>query len=206
MIFMRRFMRIFFYLLYHPFAFLYDLVAATVSFGRWRDWVISILPFLHGSRILELGHGPGHLQRFLLDRGFSPFGLDESTQMGRLARRKLGLDARLTRGLAQSLPFPDDSFDTIVSTFPTDYIFEQSTLSGIRRCLSDGGRLIVLPVAWPKSRLLKWLYKVTGESPAELEENLKARIRKPFEHAGFHTEMHVLEVKSGILLVVIASK
>src|SRR5690349_17890774 len=143
MIFMRRFMRVFFYLLYHPFAFLYDLVAATVSFGRWKDWVMSILPFLHGTRILELGHGPGHLQHILVNRGLSSFGLDESPQMGRLAQRKLGSDSRLSRGLAQSLPFTDHSFDTIVSTFPTDYIFHQQTLSEVHRCLSGGGRLIV---------------------------------------------------------------
>jgi len=204
--FMRRFMRIFFYLLYHPLAFLYDLVAAAVSFGRWKDWVMSILPLVHGRRVLELGHGPGHLQRVLRDRGLSTFGLDESPQMGRLARRKLGTDVKLARGLAQAMPFPDRSFDTIVSTFPTDFIFEQSTLHGIRRCLSDGGRLIVLPVSWPKSRLLQWLYRVTGESPSALEDALKLRIRKPFEHAGFYTEIQVVDVKSGILLIVIASK
>ena len=57
----QRFMRFFFHLLYHPFAFTYDLVAATVSFGDWKNWVYSILPFINGTRILELGHGPGHL-------------------------------------------------------------------------------------------------------------------------------------------------
>src|SRR5689334_18669576 len=105
MIFMRRFMRIFFRLLYHPFAFTYDLVAAAVSFGRWKDWVMSILPFIKGSRILELGHGPGHLQRVLLDRGLVIVGLDESAQMGRIAKKLLGNSQKLTRGLAQHLPF-----------------------------------------------------------------------------------------------------
>jgi ubiquinone/menaquinone biosynthesis C-methylase UbiE len=206
MMLMRRFMRAFFYLLYHPFAFLYDLVAATVSFGRWKDWVMAILPFVHGTRILELGHGPGHLQRVLRDRGLVPFGLDESAQMGRLTKRRLGMDAKLTRGLAQSLPFPDRSFDTIVSTFPTDFIFDQQTLSGIKQCLSDGGRLLVLPAAWPTNRLLQWLYIVTGENPSELSQALQHRMRQPFVNAGFHTEIQIVEVKSGILLVVIASK
>src|SRR5687767_6312726 len=39
---MRRFMRVFFHLLYHPFAFTYDLVAAVVSFGQWKNWGRSI--------------------------------------------------------------------------------------------------------------------------------------------------------------------
>src|SRR5512143_2186632 len=85
----RRLMRAVFYLLYHPFAFTYDLVAATVSLGRWKAWVFSILPYVEGTRLLELGHGPGHLQRILRDRGLASVGLDESAPMGNLARKRL---------------------------------------------------------------------------------------------------------------------
>ena len=60
---MRPLLRFFFYLLYHSFAFAYDLVAASVSLGRWKDWVLSVVPFIEGNRVLEIGHGPGHLQR-----------------------------------------------------------------------------------------------------------------------------------------------
>lgn len=45
----RTFMRVFFHLLYHPFAFTYDLVAAVVSFGQWKNWGQSILPLLMDS-------------------------------------------------------------------------------------------------------------------------------------------------------------
>src|SRR5689334_21291852 len=68
--FMRALLHIFFYLLYHPFAAAYDLVASTVSLGRWKDWILSVIPFLEGNQILEIGHGPGHLQRVLLSWGF----------------------------------------------------------------------------------------------------------------------------------------
>ena len=40
---MKNFMRVFFHLLYHPFAFTYDLVAAVVSFGQWKNLKIVIL-------------------------------------------------------------------------------------------------------------------------------------------------------------------
>ncbi len=203
---MHRFMRLFFNLLYHPFAFTYDLVAAAVSFGRWKTWVMTVLPFIEGTHILELGHGPGHLQRILLNRKLLVVGLDESTQMGILAKRRLGITAKLTRGLAQTLPFASKSFDCAVATFPTDYIFDSRTLSEISRCLSDGGRLIVLPVAWPKSPLLRWLYKITGESPSKLGDTLASRIKKPFENAGFDTHTELVEVKSSSLLIVVAKK
>jgi ubiquinone/menaquinone biosynthesis C-methylase UbiE len=202
----RNLMQVFFRLLYHPFACTYDFVAAAVSFGRWNDWVRTVQPLIDGRRVLELGHGPGHLQRILLDRGLSVIGLDESAQMGRLAGRRLGSGSRLTRGLAQNLPFPKESFETIVATFPTEYIFDQRTLSEIRRCLSAAGRLVVLPAAWPKNALLRWLYKVTGENPSELSESLKSKLQQPFKDAGFATSARIIEVKSSQLLIVLAQK
>ncbi len=145
---MKTILRLFFRLLYHQFAFTYDLVAATVSFNRWKSWVMSVIQFIEGKRILEIGHGPGHLQRLLLSRNLFAIGIDESAQMGRLAKRNLMHQAsslsavsqnnslngsvytqfNLIRGIAQHLPFPNASFDTIVATFPTEYITDPHTL------------------------------------------------------------------------------
>ncbi len=203
---MKAFLRLFFKLLYHQFAFTYDLVAAAVSFNRWNDWVREVLPFLEGKRILELGHGPGHLQRLLRRDGWLTVGIDESAQMGRLAKRNSNHSARLVRGLAQQLPFPNESFDTIVSTFPSEYIFDLRALAEARRCLPPGGRLIVLPVAMPKSRFLDWLYKVTGERPIETVEVFQERARKPFDDAGFRTAIRIVELQSSQLIVILAEK
>lgn len=197
-------MQVFFRLLYHPFAFTYDLVAAAVSFGQWKDWTAEIIPFIEGRRILELGHGPGHLQRALRNLGFDSAALDESPQMGIIAARRLGGGHQLARGLAQNLPFANRSFDCVVSTFPTEYIFDPRTLSSVKRVLRDNGRLIVLPVAFPKSGFLKWLYKITGESPAALDEGMKDRFRQLFVNAGFESELKIIEVKSSRLLIVVA--
>ena len=199
-------MRVFFHLLYHPFAFAYDLVAATVSFGNWKDWTKAVLPFIKGNRILELGHGPGHLQRILLDLKLDSVAIDESAQMGILARRNIGSHHKLTRGLAQQLPFSNKAFDTIIATFPTEYIFHAQTLSEIGRCLSDGGRLVVLPAAWPKSSLLKWLYQITGESPAGGYESYRSKIQTPFTNAGLEIEVNMIEVQSSILMIITANK
>jgi ubiquinone/menaquinone biosynthesis C-methylase UbiE len=203
---MKAILRIFFKLLYHQFAIFYDLVAASVSFNRWKDWVKSVIPLIDGNRVLEIGHGPGHLHRLLLDHGLSAVGIDESTQMGYLAKRRAGSSARLTRGLAQHLPFPNDSFDTVISTFPADYIKDSRTLSEVKRCLSNGGRFIVLPVAWPKNPFLDWLFRVTGESPSEALELVKTKFREPFVQSGFKTEVQTLDVKSSMLLIIVATK
>jgi len=200
---MRQFMRFFYSLLYHPFAFTYDLVAWIVSFGRWNDWVRSIYPHLKGTCLLELGHGPGHLQRFLRDQGLTPVALDESTQMGRIAKRRLGSQHKLTRGLAQSLPFASGSFDTVVSTFPTEYIFDPHTLTEIKRVLINEGRLVILPATFPSNSFLKWLYKITGENPYTFNEALIERFSKPFTQAGFQTEVKVIDQYTNAALIVI---
>jgi ubiquinone/menaquinone biosynthesis C-methylase UbiE len=108
--------------------------------------------------------------------------------------------------LAQHLPFAGESFDTIVSTFPTEYIFDPRTLAEAKRCLSDGGRLVVLPVALPRNPFLEWLYKITGESPPEAVKVIQSRLVKPFRGMGFEVELHTLDLRSGRLLMVVAVK
>ena len=204
-----RFMRAFFALLYHPFAFTYDLVAAAVSFGRWKDWTNTVLPYIEGERVLELGFGPGHLQRILLSRGLFAVGLDESRQMAGLTKRRLlksgCTQINLSRGLAQQLPFSSESFNTIIATFPSEYIFDPRTLAEVRRCLLNGGRLVVLPVAWPKSPLLAGLYKITGESPSTIDPIIQ-RLKPIFENTGFDVRLERLEERSSLLLIIIATK
>lgn len=209
-----RILRLFFRLLYQPLARTYDLVAWTVSLGRWNDWVESVVPFIEGMRVLELGHGPGHLQRLLQSLNLLTVGLDESRQMGRLAKNRLSqhgyAQINLARGLAQSLPFPADAFDTIVATFPTEFFVDSRSLSEVRRTLTTGGRFIVLPLAWltgtgPLDRFAAWLFRVTGQVPSDLNEESTARLIRPFTEAGFQVKAEQLEVKSSRVLIVIAT-
>lgn len=207
---MKSVLRFFFKLLYHPFAFTYDLVAATVSLGRWNDWVLSVIPFINGTLILELGHGPGHLQRSLLSRNLLAVAIDESAPMTRLAKRNTNGHARLARALGQELPFADQSFDTIIATFPTEYIFEQVTLLEVKRCLSDGGRFIVLPVAMQigrgiLDRAMALLFRVTHQSPVDPLEIVKEKLQAPFVKAGFAVDIRELQAKSSLLLLIIAT-
>jgi ubiquinone/menaquinone biosynthesis C-methylase UbiE len=212
---LRRFMRLFFYLLYHPFAWSYDFVAWTVSLGRWKDWVKSVVPFIKGTRVLELGHGPGHLQRILLDMDLLAVGLDESRQMGHLAKSRLKYigytQSSIARGLAQSLPFPARNFDTLVSTFPSEYIFDTQTLSEAHRVLHNGGRFLVLPAAWITGqklmeRFAAGLFRVTGQVPTDPIDDISERLKGPFEEAGFWVKIERVEVKSSLVLIIIAEK
>lgn len=211
-------MSLFFRLLYHPFAWTYDLVAAGVSFGRWNSWVKTALPLLRGARVLELGFGPGHLQAYLHEAGFTPFGLDESPQMARQARRRLaslGRPARLARGLAQRLPFAGQAFDSVIATFPTQYIVDPQTLSEIHRVLKDptpnqaGAQLVVLMGVWITGqalphRLLRWVYQVTGETLPD--EARLSRLIEPFTQAGFQASIRFKELSYVRLMFILARK
>ena len=204
-------MRFVFKLLYHQFAYAYDFVAATVSVGRWKDWVASILPFIEGTRILELGSGPGHLQRLLLGRNLIAVAIDESAPMTRFAKRNTNQKANITRGLAQTLPFADSSFDSVVATFPAEYITDPQTLIEVKRCLSEGGRFVVLPVAMqmgrkPIERIMSLLFRITRQAPIDPVEEVKERLRKPFEESQFNVEINELQVQSSLLLVIVARK
>lgn len=207
-----RFMRLFFRLLYHPFAWGYDLVASTVSLGRWNQWVLAAADLLPGPRILELGFGPGHLQAHFHKAGKPLFGLDESWQMARQAQRRLAkanFQARLSRGLAQRMPFASASFNNVVSTFPSPYIVDSDTLSEVWRVLAPGGRLVVLMGAWitgssPSERFMRTVFQVTGQSP---EENVDiVEFLEPYQKAGFQASIRFVEKPGSRLMFILASK
>lgn len=188
------FLRIFFRLLYHSFAWSYDLVSAAVSLGRWNDWVRSVVGLLGDEPILELGHGPGHLQVAIGNRQMESYGIDASGQMGRQARRRINRNRgvpRLARATAEALPFPSGCFGTVVATFPSEYIFTQATLAETLRVLHPGGDLVVLFGAWPagdrlSDRLIAWLYRITGQLPPE-RQSLEKLVGH-FAKAGFEAK------------------
>lgn len=209
------FLRWFFYLLYNHLAWTYDLVAAMVSLGQWQKWVRCVLPYLNGERILELGHGPGHLQAALQETTVRQvYGLDLSRSMGEQAKRRLkrlSLPSRLVRGKAQQLPFTDNTFDQVVSTFPAEYIFQPQTLIEIYRVLVPGGYLVVLPVAWirPGNLVQRWLARLfifTGQSPRRENFEWQSQRIALFSDAGFLVRTTIVDLKTSEVFLVFAAK
>jgi ubiquinone/menaquinone biosynthesis C-methylase UbiE len=205
-------MRLFFRLLYHSFSWTYDWVASTVSVGRWNSWVIESAKLLAGKRVLELGFGPGHLQLHLAAAGWEVYGVDESRQMTHRAGRRLrkaNLPSRISRGIAQKLPFPDQSFDSVVATFPTLYIVDPDTLAEIKRVLKPGGRLVVLMASWLtgkslKERMMSALSRSTGQVPDEHQDI--ADFTAPYLEAGLQARLRFVNTPGSRLLFILAAK
>jgi len=213
---LQRFLRFFFHLLYHSLAWAYDLVAAVVSLGRWNRWTHTALDYLEGRRILEMGYGTGHLMATLLQQGYDAYGVDESRQMaiiaGRRLRRSLSKNAGLSlvRAVGAAIPFPPETFDTVVATFPAPYIGAPETLAEIQRVLRPGGRLVIVLAAYHTGRSLferaqAWVFRVTGESP-QFDPTLRARLLAPFEQTGLEPEIEWREEQKEQILLVFARK
>ena len=171
-----RLVRFGFRLLYNEFAFTYDMVSKVVSLGAWRCWQRATLKHLNPDGvILELAHGTGNLQIDLTNSNCRTIGYDLSPAMGYIARRKLmqhGLTPRLARGMAQALPFPNEYFSSVVSTFPSEFITAPETLAEVRRVLKPGGIFVIVPGAsftggGLAKTVLDWLYRITGQREIE---------------------------------------
>lgn len=97
-----------------------------------------------GPRLLDVGIGTGRGSLFLIDQGFKVTGLDSSRAMLDVARLEAGerpIDLR--QGDAAALPFPEKSFDSLLSLnvlihFPC----WQEVLENWTRVVRPGGRLI----------------------------------------------------------------
>lgn len=210
-----------FYLLYHQLAPTYDVVSWIVSFGKWRTWQSAVLPFVRGPDVLELAHGPGHMLLALQAAGYNVTGSDLSPQMGRLARRKIQAAEALVpllRAPAQNLPFTSGSFDTVLATFPTEFIAEQATLDEVHRVLRKNGRLVILPQARLTGgsaavRLLESLYRLTGQRnvPEPGDERYPviprfSALQERFTTAGFDVRLERVQQPGSEVIILIAAR
>ncbi len=208
-----RLFQLFFYLLYEPFAWTYDFVAAAVSLGRWKRWVLCLLEDLEGSALLELGHGPGHLTRAARLAGLQVYALDRSWQMSRQAYRNhasAGLNPALVNGYAQNIPFSTSAFQQVVATFPSEYFWQPATLAEIARVLQPDGKLIVLPVAWITGhgwldRAARWLFAITGQAPDPAGSDWLSPLTERLQRAGFHVRTERRHLAASTVLVLHAT-
>ena len=130
-------------------AYLYRFASSIPFAGQWRVWQRLVLSRLHGHTVLELGCGLGDLLADMSEAGYLCHAVEQSPQMVKatretLQRRKLDKKATVIQGSSQHLPFSNDSFDTVVSTFPSEYIYDPDTIAEVARVLRPGGRFIVV--------------------------------------------------------------
>jgi demethylmenaquinone methyltransferase/2-methoxy-6-polyprenyl-1,4-benzoquinol methylase len=93
-------------------------------------------------------------------------GLDVSHSMlqaGLSAIKKRSLDGRiqLTQGRAEHLPFPDETFDTVVFTYLLRYVQDpDATIRELSRVLKPGGELLSLEFGIPETLWVRALWLI----------------------------------------------
>jgi ubiquinone/menaquinone biosynthesis C-methylase UbiE len=107
-----------------------------------------LVPLAEG-RVFELGVGGGLNQPFYDAARVTRFaGIDPGAKLldyARSAAAEKGWEADIREGRGEAIPFPDDSFDTVVSTYTLCSVDDQAqVLRELRRVLRPGGRVLFL--------------------------------------------------------------
>ena len=124
-----------------------------------------------GARVLDVGCGTGAQLAFYRDRGYRLWGLDTSSAMLRVAHRRLGPAAVLTKGDATRMPYDDASFDLICVFFVLHEMRQpvrRGTLREIERVLAPGGKVAVVEFHDGSDRSFRWLSTRVLTTAAEL--------------------------------------
>jgi ubiquinone/menaquinone biosynthesis C-methylase UbiE len=119
----------------------------------WRRWITHILPHVQGPRLLEVSFGTGYLLN-LYPGDVEIFALEYNQEMINIARRNLRQGVRrvaFQRGDVYHLPFPRNTFDTLVNTMAfSGYPHGLPAMLEMSRVLKDGGKLLMVDVGYPR--------------------------------------------------------
>jgi len=126
---------------------LYDEVFSDIRVraDEWR-WLEPRIPQAGTARILDIGCGNGSLLRTLADRFASGAGVDRSPGMIEKAEQRCeGINNLSFQAIdGPFLPFPDRSFDIVISLLSFRYLDWDPIMNEIRRVLAPGGRFLVV--------------------------------------------------------------
>lgn len=124
----------------------YEALFVPALFGQWARKVADAAQIQPGQRVLDVACGTGILAREVSSRVGSTgrvAGIDPSPGMIAVANQLApSVDWRV--GVAEALPFPDQSFDAVVSQFGLMFFADRSqAIREMRRVLAPGGQLTV---------------------------------------------------------------
>ena len=106
-----------------------------------------------GRHVLDVACGPGYLAAAAVRRGATAQGLDFSAEMVGIARSAYP-DLVVTEGDAENLPYPDGTFDAVVSSFGIHHVPRPDVaLAECRRVLKPGARIAFAVWATPQENI-----------------------------------------------------
>ena len=145
-------------------AFRYDFLNHFLSFQLdeiWRRKACDCILQGHERTLLDLGVGTGKFLKLFLKRQSWDYavGLDFAPAMLELARRELGGPAKFLGGDFHHLPFKENSFDLVVSSFTLRSVQDMPAfLKEVYGILSGGGQAGFLCLTRPQNPFFRLLY------------------------------------------------
>ena len=193
---------------------LYDWLAPLMTLGsehRLHRQVVARLALDQPAAVLDIGCGTGTLTRQIYDAlpAAAPrrvCGVDAAEAMIAVANRKAGPRPGLefAAALAEELPYPDASFDRVLSTFFFHHLnvdLKIKSLAEIWRVLRPGGQAAILDVDVPYSLFGQicawsgyWLFH-----QAEIAENIRGKLRAALDASPWRGRWQIASRHSGYL-------
>ena len=132
-------------------------------FPLWKKWIKKVIPHIEGEKILEISFGSGYLMTQYGSSKYEIYGIDYNEKMLEITSNKIAkknIDAQLYQANVEKLPFPDNTFDTIINTMAfTGYPNGEKAMSEIKRVLKKNGKLLLVDFDYPKNK--NWFgYKI----------------------------------------------
>jgi demethylmenaquinone methyltransferase/2-methoxy-6-polyprenyl-1,4-benzoquinol methylase len=187
---------------FHSVAARYDLMNDLMSAGIhrvWKRFTIELSGVRKGHSVLDIAGGTGDLAARFADI-VGPAGrvvlADINDSMLKVGRDKL-LDHGRSDNLefvqadAQSLPFPDASFDCVTIAFGLRNVTDKdAALRSMLRVLKPGGRLLVLEFSKPANPLLSKAYDAYSFRVLPLMGQLVANDADSYQYLAESIRMH----------------
>ena len=159
---------------------LYDVSMVRLTRRLYRRVIEDMAPVLSEGNVLDVGTGPGTLVREIARRQprLQVYGIDLSEDMIRLAgehakREQLEERVHFAVGNVAHLPYPDHSFDLIVSTISMHHWYEmEQPLRDLYRVLRPGGRLWIYDFRFLKVEMVEKALASTPFVETRLEHTL----------------------------------
>lgn len=159
-----------------------------------------------GEKVLDVGCGTGTLTLLAKEHTGADgevHGIDPSPEMIDVARgkaAKAGADVRFQTGVIEKLPFTNDRFDLVLSSFMLHHLpddLKRQGLAEIARVLKPGGRLLAIDVSGTGSFVWRVLSFVIG---LKLPEDYAQRLAGMIAEAGLSPEVLETEYRQCIMI------
>ena len=141
--------------------------------------------------VLDLGCGTGTLTMMIKNRqpNAKVHGLDGDSKALTIARRKAesaDVEIVFDQGFAYDLPYPDDSFDRVLSSLVFHHLTHErkvETLHEVRRILKPGGSLFIVDFGKPRTSIGAALVKLVHHAQ-HIRDHLEGDLVEIIHSAG----------------------